>query len=319
MKRIFNNVSKDGMIAVTVVGGGGTGSYLIEDLINLLNITNMNYKIKVVDGDLLEDKNLLRQGFYKDEVGLCKAEALVERFKNNCNEYGSIENVNDFIRDARFFVDLWDLDKDNITDFYIISCVDNQFARLRMTLGHHLAFHWFKRNGNNVNCYYIDSGNTEFFGQTIKSVLKSDDDSVLSDFGDAYLDKRGTINACKRLIKENVKFKNDDLLASMFQVNSEWTQNLTRADHEMSCDDMAVSAPQNILVNQFSSVGILEQMNYCLESTYNKDNGVSYFDSRELSLFTQEFTDKRNLYSEFFKEMLEFYLTDEGQEVFKII
>lgn len=62
-----------------IIGCGGTGGYLIEHLARLLNAKAEAHAISLVDGDRVEEKNLLRQSFYVDDLGLNKAESLGNR------------------------------------------------------------------------------------------------------------------------------------------------------------------------------------------------------------------------------------------------
>ena len=61
---------------VTVVGCGGTGGFVAEGLCRML-VPQMN--IILVDHDRVEERNLLRQNFYHDEIGKFKSEAMAGR------------------------------------------------------------------------------------------------------------------------------------------------------------------------------------------------------------------------------------------------
>ena len=47
-----------------VIGVGGTGSLLARDLPKLL--LNTNHKMKLVDGDVVERKNIKRPGYWNE-------------------------------------------------------------------------------------------------------------------------------------------------------------------------------------------------------------------------------------------------------------
>ena len=61
---------------VFVIGCGGTGGFLAESLSRLLS---KEITITLIDHDRIEPRNLIRQNFYPDEVGLFKSEALAKR------------------------------------------------------------------------------------------------------------------------------------------------------------------------------------------------------------------------------------------------
>lgn len=67
-----------------VVGAGGTGGYVVQYLTRLLYAWSTTPAFKaqlvVVDGDTVEDANLLRQHFLPRDVGRPKATVLAERF-----------------------------------------------------------------------------------------------------------------------------------------------------------------------------------------------------------------------------------------------
>jgi len=72
-----------------VVGAGGTGGYVIPGLVQMINSflktqdqTNppMSCFLHIVDPDIVEEKNILRQNFIYNDIGKPKAEVLAERY-----------------------------------------------------------------------------------------------------------------------------------------------------------------------------------------------------------------------------------------------
>lgn len=305
------------MNIISIIGSGGTGSYLAENVINHFNLFRDETKIKLIDGDVLEDKNLERQAFFQQEVGMNKCDALRTRLESNCESQVNLTSLNNFINNARVFVDLYREELKDIKDiknFYIVSCVDNQYARVRMTLSLHVMHRLFERNNTNTNVGYIDSGNTEFTGQTISSKMNSKVESgneELKEFLDAIIDKKPYINKLKRAIKSFEGFDTKHELKTTFTTIEDWTHNLTKADHEVSCDVVAVSTPQNILVNQLAAASILESLNTYLEGE-DMEGKITVFNSKNFNIEQVLYTSN---YNEFFKELLEWGLEEEGTEV----
>ena len=65
------------MIRTILIGAGGTGSLLARPLQHYLIASSKNdYELIIVDGDLVEVKNLARQLFHPDDVSKSKAERL---------------------------------------------------------------------------------------------------------------------------------------------------------------------------------------------------------------------------------------------------
>lgn len=305
------------MNIIAVIGSGGTGSYLAENLVNKFNLHRDSTKIMLIDGDILEEKNLERQAFFSDEVGMNKCDALKTRLESSCDEHVELDSLNDFINNARVFNKLFRSElktPEEIRNFYIVSCVDNQYARIRMTLAVHVLHRYFERSKTNTNVVYVDSGNTEFTGQTIASRMNSKVSSgneELKDFLDAVIDNKPYINKLKRAIKTFEGFDSRHELKTTFTSIEDWQNNLTKADHEVSCDVVAVSTPQNILVNQLASASILYSINSVMSGDV-MEGMITVFNSKNFKIGLEQYMCD---YSNFFKELLEWGLEEEGKDV----
>jgi len=140
-----------------VIGVGGTGSFLLTELVSLsqtlVALGRKPLKITVYDDDKVEAHNVFKQKFFESDIGEYKAEVLVNRINR---AYGS---------DVEFFVEkLYSID-DNTN--IIISSVDNVNSRKAIDKS-------IKQNiGKNRNYdklyYWIDCGNSKDFGQIILS------------------------------------------------------------------------------------------------------------------------------------------------------
>ena len=97
------------MSKIYIIGIGGVGSFLSDSINRLMR---GKYEIVLVDGDRLEEKNLDRQLFSKEEIGMYKAEAMAKRLGcQHIDEYfahGGIELTADDV---------------------LLVCVDNMTAR----------------------------------------------------------------------------------------------------------------------------------------------------------------------------------------------
>jgi len=113
--------------SIRIVGCGGTGSYLAQGLAKLLagyGIAEM--EVKLVDPDVVEEKNCKRQNFKPWEVGMNKAEALALRLSEEFgNEADDGQNAS-----PRFVA--YPCLGEKVQSSYgelIITCVDNISAR----------------------------------------------------------------------------------------------------------------------------------------------------------------------------------------------
>lgn len=64
--------------AIAIVGCGGTGGFAAEGIARLLQGAPQ-FHLRLVDGDRVEERNLLRQNFYPEDLGQFKSQALAER------------------------------------------------------------------------------------------------------------------------------------------------------------------------------------------------------------------------------------------------
>lgn len=130
-----------------VVGVGGTGSLLARDLPKLLIDTD--HKILLIDGDIVEKKNLKRQSYQIVDIGEYKAIALCSKintfYEMNCEAIGKYVKSNeiiDYMKQNKEFTPV------------IIGCVDNNTTRKIL-----------EKTYKQLNvCYYLDSANGEFEG-----------------------------------------------------------------------------------------------------------------------------------------------------------
>lgn len=94
-----------------IIGAGGVGSWLIHPLA----ATFRDSSITIMDGDILEEKNLDRQRFNQDQVGKNKAEALVELYP-----WANLKAIPHYFHGD-----------ENVGDYsHILGCADNNEARL---------------------------------------------------------------------------------------------------------------------------------------------------------------------------------------------
>lgn len=150
-------LAKDRPVKIVILGAGGTGGYVVPHLYRIAYACGRPVRIIVVDGDVVEDKNLVRQNFASFDVGDNKARLLAERY---ASAFGiETEFVPDFIENEDELKSLL-----SVTDWncsrtipILIGAVDNNRTRVMC---------------NNVfntmdDLIYIDSGNGEYTGQVV--------------------------------------------------------------------------------------------------------------------------------------------------------
>ena len=61
-------------VKIVVIGAGGTGGYVIPHLYRLGYASHRDVRIIVCDGDVVEEKSLIRQNFVEQDIGRNKAQ-----------------------------------------------------------------------------------------------------------------------------------------------------------------------------------------------------------------------------------------------------
>ncbi len=114
---IFRIIPKNNY-KITLIGAGGTGGYLLQSLARIA-YEKQNMEITVIDGDIIEEKNIGRQNFYHYEIGAYKAQVLAERYSLALGL--NIKPINKFLEEKDYST--------LYTSDFIISCVDSAKSR----------------------------------------------------------------------------------------------------------------------------------------------------------------------------------------------
>lgn len=152
--------------SIVVVGAGGTGSYFLKEFSRYL-YDNRKAKEKIssmsiIDGDIIERKNIRRQAFQEEDIGQAKATVLAsvlnEAFDLKWKAYYQyLLKVDDF--EGKLVKKVY-----NSTVIpLIIGCVDNHACRL-------VCEEFFSQQ---ENCIYIDSANEFSDGEVVFAAKKN--------------------------------------------------------------------------------------------------------------------------------------------------
>jgi len=226
-------------VKIVMLGAGGTGSYVAMHLYRLMHCLNRHVRIIIVDGDSVEEKNLVRQHFTVSDLGFNKAQALAERYAAAFKM--KAEYIPDFIEDKDRLKELLMPTynagtKATLVPFremvILLGCVDNNKSR---------------RMCNDVfyecdDLIYIDSGNGEHSGQVVCGV------------------RRGG-----RTLSKPVGFVYPDIL-----------EDTDKFPTELSCAEASVSAPQTIAANMTAATLMVNLLHNILVLGDNKVKTVSF-------------------------------------------
>lgn len=212
---------------VLQIGAGGTGGYVTEELVKVLGATEREHVVTVIDGDIVEERNLERQAFFQRDINKNKAEALINRLETqdteNVHVFGLTSYIKTWMEIVEIVTRLWEFYEEQ-DEVMIICGADNNAVRHRIDLAtktlHELQIF--------DNILIVDSGNTEYTGECLVTVLNKD-----TAYGDNVLDYR------------------------LARLSGELSSRLTYGDFEMSCEEASESAPQNIGTNMLAGYAVL--------------------------------------------------------------
>ena len=136
-----------------VIGAGGTGGYFIKEFSRFVQSRSLPLlkSINIADGDVVEDHNLERQSFIKQDVGRKKATVLTEVINSSMGT--SWRCYPKYILSVKDLEDIFD----EGTIPIIIGAVDNHGCRL-------LVEDFFNKS---ENCIVLDSANEIESGEVV--------------------------------------------------------------------------------------------------------------------------------------------------------
>ena len=198
-------------VKIVMLGAGGTGGHIAPHLYRLLYALDRPVRFIICDGDVVEQKNLVRQNFIPADLGENKAKVLAERYASVFGmetEYvpGFVE-TEDLLKQL-IIPQIWKRDYGRTIikeQVILIGAVDNNKSRQLC----HRVFYQMD------DLIYIDSGNGEHTGQVVCGI-RNGGRTIYRPIGAAYPD----------VLKETDKFPT-----------------------ELSCAEASVSAPQSIVAN----------------------------------------------------------------------
>ena len=236
---------KTAPVKVIIIGAGGTGGYVIPHLYRIGFATERSMRILVCDGDVVEEKNLIRQNFVEQDVGRNKAQVLAERYSA---AFGiECEYIPRFVESEEELFQL------TVPDFFkssyrgipetqrviLLGCVDNNKSRKLC----HAVFAKLK------DLFYIDSGNGEHTGQVVCGV-RQNGRTTYKPVCSLYPD----------MLKDEDKFPS-----------------------ELSCAERAVSAPQSVTANLTAATAVVSFLYDLLICGELKTRYVT-FSSRQINI-----------------------------------
>ena len=237
-KKMYSYVSSFIPSSVIVIGAGGTGSRLLPMLGQLVRSSIRQFNpngwverlpIYIIDGDTVEEKNLLRQNFIAKDVGQPKASVLASRYSA---AFGiPILPIVSFVDGKNKLIPIGESNSISFNNSLVILAVDSAEARRvilkRMTVSGALE------NGYAMpSCFVIDAGNEDSFGQV-----------KFFTFAPAICST--TKERVDRLTQQFPVLMPDKYRTNFIPMDVRYYKNLGSSAQELSCADL----PQTLAIN----------------------------------------------------------------------
>lgn len=215
--------SKKRPVKVVMLGAGGTGGHIAPHLYRLLYALDRQVRFIICDGDVVEEKNLVRQNFIPADLGENKAKVLAERYSTvfgmETKYVPAFVETEERLREL-LTPDVWYTGVYSVNVFreqvILIGAVDNNKSRQLC----HRVFLQAKE------LIYIDSGNGEYTGQVVCGVRRG---------GKTYYPPIGMVYP--DVLEETDKFPT-----------------------ELSCAEASVSAPQSMAANITAATAVVDMV-----------------------------------------------------------
>lgn len=250
---------------LVIVGVGGTGGYVLQQVARLLYGLKSQGRpvapVLLIDGDTVEEKNLLRQYFLPQDVGRKKAEVLAERYGR---AYGlDIGSYPEYLMADTEIGSPRERSWQNglvRSGAVVVGCVDNAATRALLH--------------DKLNAYryivYIDSGNS--------AVDVPDDIAHIDRYGLASLKASGWEGQVVCGVRHNGRCVMP-FPAEVFPDLLEVRDDADKVPGDPSCGHVVVSNPQRLMTNLMAATVVLSYL-HTLLSDGTLINHRTFFDAR---------------------------------------
>ena len=263
---------------VIIYGCGGTGSRLVPLIAQFITSCKwvLDPKITLIDGDVVEQKNLSRQNFIEDDVGQNKAVVLANRYSG---AYGiNIEAIPEFFSNETVipgFTSGRDILHILGSDILHILCVDSVDSRKVI---HHRILNGYKVYSAPKSILLIDTGNGNDFGQ-VKFMNGASVNSLEwdGDMGPEEVDK------CPLPLK-----------IPGIPYDLDYFENMVEMEGD-SCAELDQTMAINVLVAS-TVLGVVQNFYYCKPISYNRLNISLHSGIQAVSIKSKDIEDSYDRY-----------------------
>ena len=185
------------IINIIQVGAGGTGGHVVHFLAPFLHNFEYSINYTLIDGDIVELRNTLRQNFCAEDVDQYKSQVLGNKY--------DVNYLTQFL-DSSLLEDCLDESKDNL----ILGCVDKVAVRLEID-------DFLIKNRNKYNSVYIDGGNTATSAQVIIYDYIANKGVNITNYFKDIIDEDNVIASCSEMGDQTIQA---NLMSATYIVNN---------------------------------------------------------------------------------------------------
>ncbi|WP_063892690.1 ThiF family adenylyltransferase [Paenibacillus sp. Leaf72] len=234
--------------ALSQLGAGGNGSYILQQIAQMMNIFNCDGRYIIADPDIVETKNLGNQLFIPGDVGKKKASVLARRYSSHYNLQIS-SYTDEYVENEEMIHNLFTQEyysrtyRSSMFVPILIGCVDNNFSR-------QIMHNYFLRSERLI---YIDVG--------IEGAKVPQDGRVKRDWTEKENDEFKNSGWVGQVVC-GVRWNGETLLSpvgDLFPDTQEMTDSI--APSELSCSAIVMSEPQRLLTNKFAALEVISYFN----------------------------------------------------------
>ncbi|MEK3987867.1 ThiF family adenylyltransferase [Paenibacillus sp. FSL K6-3166] len=232
---------------IVQLGSGGNGSYILQQVVQMMNIFNVAGCYTIADPDTVESKNLGNQLFIPKDVGFKKAEVLAKRYSGHY-QIPIRSYTREFVQDETMLRQLFSyrdylaLGRRSFIPI-LISAVDNNFTRQMM-------HRYFESEDNLI---YLDVG---IEGAKVPQDGRSRENWTAQE--EENYRKSGWVGQ----VVCGVRWKGETLLPPVAEVFPDVLEDDDPiAPSATACSEIVVSEPQRLLTNKFAALEVVSFFN----------------------------------------------------------
>ncbi|WP_233422724.1 ThiF family adenylyltransferase [Pontibacillus halophilus] len=269
LKDFFNERRQKLFLQIIQCGAGGNGSYVVQQLAQMLSIFDVDCRYIIADNDVYEAKNKRNQLILDKDIGEKKARVLSERYRGAFQvDIGYYDH--EFVESAETLEKLfketpyYSRDLDYVILPVLLGCVDNNYSRQ--------IFHKYFEEAENL--LYIDVGIESAVvppGKSVSNMAEWTEEEVHTFKNTGFT---GQVVAGLKLNGETVVEPLAEVFPDVLKDND------TIAPSEEACSTVVISNPQRVLTNRLAAHCMCTYLNEFFESG-TLSNHVTFFHSKK--------------------------------------